>query len=71
MEALDAATAEIDAEVDRDLDPFRQAVGQLRTIPGVRDLTAQVIISEIGTDGSRFPTAGYLISWADLCDRTL
>ena len=43
---------------------FRQAVRLLRTIPGVSDLTAQVIISEIGTDMSRFPTAGHLISWA-------
>ncbi len=62
VDALDAAIAEIDAEVDRDLDPFRQAVRQLRTIPGVSDLSGQVIVSEIGTDMSRFPTAGHLIS---------
>jgi transposase len=69
VDALDTAIAEIDAEVNRDLDPFRQAVRQLRTIPGVSDLTAQVIISEIGTDMGRFPTAGHLISWAGLCPR--
>jgi transposase len=69
FDALDAAIAEVDAEVDRDLDPFRQAVRLLRTIPGVSDLTAQVIVSEIGTDMSRFPTAGHLISWAGLCPR--
>lgn len=55
--------------MDRDLDPFRQAVRQLCSIPGVSDLTAQVIISEIGIDMSRFPTAGRLISWAALCPR--
>jgi transposase len=69
VEALDVAIAEIDAELDRDLDPFRQAVRQLRTIPGVSDLTAQVIVSEIGTDMTRFLTAGHLISWAGLCPR--
>ncbi len=69
IDALDAAIAEIDAEVDRDLDPFRQAVRLLRTILGVSDLTAQVIVPEIGTDMSRFPTAGHLISWAGLCPR--
>ncbi len=69
IDALNAAIAEIDAEVDRDLDPFRQAVRLLRTIPGVSDLTAQVIVSEIGTDMARFPTAGHLISWAGLCPR--
>ncbi len=52
FDALDAAMAEIDAEVDRDLDPFRQAVRLLRTIPGVSDPTAQVIVSEIGVDMS-------------------
>jgi transposase len=69
FDTLDAAIAEIDAQVDRDLDPFRQAVRLLRSIPGVSDLTAQVIVSEIGTDMSRFPTAGHLISWAGLCPR--
>ncbi len=64
IDALDAALADIDAEVDRGLDPFRQAVTLLRSIPGVSDLTAQVIVSEIGTDMSRFPTAGHLVSWA-------
>ena len=69
VDALDAAIAEIDAEVDHDLDPFRDAVRLLRGIPGVSDLTAQVIVSEIGTDMARFPTAGHLISWAGLCPR--
>jgi transposase len=69
IDALDTAIAESDAEVNRDLDPFQQAVRQLQTIPGVSDLTAQVIVSEIGIDMSRFPTAGHLISWAGLCPR--
>ena len=49
VDTLTAAVAEIDQEVDRDLAPFRDAVGQLRTIHGVSDLAAQVIVSEIGT----------------------
>jgi hypothetical protein len=61
IDVLDAAILEIDAEVDRDLDLFRHAVRLLRTIPGVSDLTAQVIVSEIGTDMARFPIAGHLI----------
>src|SRR5262249_9403654 len=69
VDTLAVAISEIDAEVERDLDPFRQAVRLLRSIPGVSDLTAQVLVSEIGTDMSRFPTAGHLISWAGLCPR--
>ena len=69
IDALDAALAAIDTEVDRGLDPFRKAVKLLRSIPGVSELTAQVIESEIGADMGRFPTAGHLISWAGLCPR--
>jgi transposase len=69
IDALAAALAEIDQEVARDLAPFRDAVRLLRSIPGVSDLSAQVIVSEIGTDMSRFPTAGHLVSWAGLCPR--
>jgi transposase len=69
VEALEAAVAEIDQEVDADLAPFRAAVRLLRSIPGVSDLSAEVIIAEIGTDMRRFPTAGHLISWAGLCPR--
>jgi transposase len=68
-DALAAALAEIDAEVERDLDPFRDAVRLLRSIPGVSGLSAQVILSEIGLDMHRFPTAGHLVSWAGLCPR--
>ncbi len=68
-DALAGAVAEIDAQVERDLGPFRDAAGLLATIPGVSDLTAQVILSEIGPDMSRFPSAGHLISWAGLCPR--
>jgi transposase len=69
IDTLNAAVAEIDDEVDQDLAPFRDAVRLLRSIPGVSDLTAQVIVSEIGIDMTRFPTAGHLISWAGLCPR--
>jgi transposase len=69
IDALAAAIAAIDAEVERDLGPFREAVGLLATIPGVGELTAEIVLSEIGPDMSRFPSAGHLISWAGLCPR--
>ena len=63
IDALGAAIAEIDREVDRALDPFR-AVGLLAASRASATSSAQVIIAEIGIDMSRFPTAGHLISWA-------
>src|SRR5215213_154477 len=69
-DALAKALEEIDAEVERDLDPFRDAVRLLRTVPGIGDLAARAIVAEIGTDMGRFPTAAHLVSWAGLCPRS-
>src|SRR5437762_152981 len=69
IEALDAGIAAIDQEVDAGLASFCDAVKQLSTIPGVSELSAQVILAEIGTDMSRFATAAHLRSWAGLCPR--
>ena len=69
IDALDASVVEIDREVEAGLGCFRDAVERLSTIPGVSNLSGQVIISEIGTDMSRFPTAAHLRSWAGLCPR--
>jgi transposase len=67
--ALEAAVSSVDEEVGSVLDPFRVAVANLTTIPGVSDIVAQVIVSEIGLDMARFPTVGHLISWAGMCPR--
>lgn len=67
--ALEAAITSVDERVGALLDPFRAAVESLTSIPGVSDVVAQVIISEIGLDMSRFPTVGHLISWAGMCPR--
>jgi transposase len=69
IDALDATIGKIDQEVEVNLAPFRTAVDLVSTIPGVSTLSAQVIVSEIGTDMSRFPTVAHLLSWAGLCPR--
>jgi transposase len=70
IDALAEAIAMIDQEVEANLAPFRAAVRQLSTMPGLSRLSAQVVVSEIGLDMARFPTAGHLISWAGLCPRS-
>jgi transposase len=69
IDAIDAAIDQIDQEVDADVEPFRDAIALLTTIPGVSELSACVILAEIGRDMRRFPTAGHLISWAGLCPK--
>jgi transposase len=74
-DALAAAIAEIDQQVDATITKMdtEVAAGQatlidlLCTIPGIAELAAKTILAEIGTDMSRFPTAGHLLAWAGLC----
>jgi transposase len=70
VEMLERQVAQIDQRLGGALEPFRDAVGQLTTIPGVGELMAQILVSEVGVDMSRFPTAAHLVSWAGLCPRT-
>src|SRR6202162_6216512 len=69
IDAVNAAIDQIDQEVDAYVEPFRATVRLLTTIPGIDELSACVILAEIGRDMSRFPTAGHLISWAGLCPK--
>src|SRR5262245_16509404 len=70
VDAIDAAIAEIDREVEASIAPFRTAVERVTSIPGVKDLGARTIISEIGIDMNRFATDANLISWACICPRS-
>jgi transposase len=67
IEQLERAVREVEARAAAS--PFRAAIGLLSTIPGVSEITATVIVAEIGDDMNRFPTAGHLVSWAGLCPR--
>jgi transposase len=69
IEALEKSINAVDKEVGPAIEPFRAKVTRLLTLPGVSDVTAQILISEIGIDMSRFPTSGHLVSWAGLCPR--
>ena len=69
IDALSALISEIDQEADDHLTPFRTAAKQLMTVPGIKELAAPTILSEIGIDMSRFPSAGHLLAWARMCPR--
>jgi transposase len=69
IDSVDDSIIEIDQEIDANVEPFREAIKILSTIPGVSALSAEVIVAEIGTDMLRFPSQGHLISWAGLCPK--
>jgi transposase len=64
IDNLDEALARFDEQIKDYCRPFEEAVTQLDTIPGVARHTAEIIVSEIGVDMSRFPTADHLAAWA-------
>lgn len=77
-DGLDAAIRNIDREISQRIDrmdaqigagrvPFRALINLLDTAPGVSTVAAPAILSEIGCDMSRFPTAGHLVAWAGIC----
>jgi transposase len=67
LDFLDEQIQRLSDAIGEALGPFAAAVELLRSIPGVQQRTAEVIIAEIGADMSRFPTAGHLASWAGQC----
>jgi transposase len=59
IEACDTQIAELPQ-------PFATELARLRTIPGIGRRTAEVLVAEVGTDLTRFPSAGHLAAWAGL-----
>jgi transposase len=66
IDSLDETITRFDDEIKEYCHPFEEAVQLLDTIPGIARETAEIIVSEIGTDMCRFPTANHLASWAGI-----
>jgi transposase len=46
---------------------YEQAVALLDTIPGLGRPSAEAVVTEIGVDMTRFPSAAHLASWTGVC----
>jgi transposase len=64
IDHLDETIDRFNQQVEEYCRPFEEAVALLDTIPGVGREVAEVIVSEIGTDMDRFPSADHLASWS-------
>ncbi len=74
LEALRDQVRHLEGQIERftarvveAMRPFETALARLMAIPGMGRQSAEVIVAEIGTDMTKFPTAGHLASWAGLC----
>jgi transposase len=66
IDALDESIEQLERRVAQLLTPFDDLIERLQTIPGIKNVTSAVLLSEVGDDMSRFPTSGHLVSWACL-----
>lgn len=59
--------ARLDEEVEKRMRPFGEQLGQLDEVPGIAQKGAQEILSVIGVDMTRYPSARHLASWLQVC----
>ena len=64
LDYLEEAIERVSAELAERLRPFEDALTRLATIPGVGRRGAEILVAEMGTELSRFPTAAHLAAWA-------
>ena len=67
IDAPDAQVAILGEQIAERLSESEAQLVALDSIPGIGRWSAEVILAEIGTDMTRFPTAGHLASWAGMC----
>jgi transposase len=75
IQHLEAVIQRFSTRLEEVLGPFDQspekelgqAVERLKTIPGVDQRAAEIIVAEIGPNMEAFATDGHLASWAGMC----
>ncbi len=67
IDYIDETIEHLSARIEEVIAPFSEKVELLKTIPGVDQRTAEVIVAEIGADMNQFPSAAHLASWAGIC----
>jgi transposase len=67
IDYFEKEAAKIDNRISMLMKEHEELIKRLKEAPGISDITAQYIISEIGVDLKSFDTAAQLVSWCGLC----
>jgi transposase len=67
LDYLDEAMERVNTEIDQRLQEDHAAIELLDTVPGISQRAAEILVAELGSDLSRFPSAKHLASWAGMC----
>lgn len=64
---VDGRLTRVETQIRQAMEPYKDQIRRLCTIPTVKEITAWTLIAELGVDMSRFPSASHCASWAGLC----
>src|SRR5579875_1372836 len=64
---LETTLEQLQVEIEERLNPFKESMELLMSIPGIGAQAATAILAEIGEDMTRFPSDKHLASWAGVC----
>ena len=67
IDQINAQIQQLDGRIEQLMEPLEKETKQVQSIPGVQKTASRIIISEIGTDMSRFGSSPRLCSWAGMC----
>lgn len=67
LDYLTEAIERVEVEIEQRLQSATLEVALLDSIPGISQQIAHVVLAEIGSDVTRFPSARHLASWAGVC----
>jgi transposase len=67
IRALEVLIEDLEGDILKYVKPYQAQIDLLKTIPGIKDLSASAIIAEIGVDMSQFRDASHLTAWGGLC----
>jgi transposase len=67
IDALDESIAHLNTQIQELMRPFEPLLALLRTIPGIGQRLAEILLAELGPDMTHFPSARHLAAWAGMC----
>ena len=67
IDDLSKRISALDTMVKDYMTGYEAAIAAIDELPGIGRRSAEVILAEIGTDMSRFPSAAHISSWAGVC----
>lgn len=67
VEEQEARIARFDTHLLQMLAPYRATLALLQTVPGINEIGAAMLVTEIGDDMTEFDTADRLASWVGVC----